>query len=184
MIRNGRLYEADGARKEQWFAYGAQVVSVAEGTVVAVRDGQPEEAPREPPAAVHRPEDIGGNQVVVQVRPDVWAMYEHLQPGSIDVRVGDRVAAGEPLGRLGNSGNSDAPHLHFQLSDGPDILTSNSLPYLFDRYTLSGKVDGDAYAAAFSDPSAPAVGVHGTPRAPPGKGRTRPGAGPGSDPAR
>ena len=119
---------------------------------------------------MHRPEDIGGNQVVVQIRPDVWAMYEHLQPGSIDVRVGDRVAAGQPLGRLGNSGNSDAPHLHFQLSDGPDILTSNSLPYLFDRYTLSGKVDGDAYAAAFSDPSSPAVGIDGR-RA--RRGRTR-----------
>jgi murein DD-endopeptidase MepM/ murein hydrolase activator NlpD len=99
--------------------------------------------------------------VVVQLRPAVWAVYAHLQPGSIPVREGERVTAGQLVGRLGNSGNSTAPHLHFQLSDSPDVLTSSSLPFVFDRYTLVGTVD----AAESEAPSSPVLRVGGPPRA-------------------
>jgi hypothetical protein len=164
-LQGGRLFLGDGSQNEQYFAFGAEVVSVAEGTVVAVRDGMPEETPNQPTVAVHHPDDYAGNRVVVQLQPDVWVTYAHLQPGSIAVRVGDRVTVGQLLGRLGNTGNSTAPHLHFQLSDGPDVLTSNSLPYVFDRYTLAGMVDPERLVAAFTDPSAPPVPLMGPPAA-------------------
>ena len=164
-FQGGRLFTGDGTQNEQYFAFGAEVVSVAEGTVVAVRNDMPEETPNQPTVAVHHPDDYAGNRVVVQLQPDVWVTYAHLQPGSVAVRVDERVAAGQRLGRLGNSGNSTAPHLHFQLSDGPDVLTSNSLPYVFDRYTLTGTVDPERVLAAFTDPNAPPVPVVGSPQA-------------------
>ena len=56
------------------------------------------------------------------------------------VRKGQRVRAGQPLGLLGNSGNSDAPHLHFHVMDGPLPLASNGVPFRFSRFTVSGTV--------------------------------------------
>jgi hypothetical protein len=160
-LQDRRPWTGDGTENAQYFAFGAEVVSVADGTVVSVRDDMPEETPNQAPAAVQQPGDYIGNHVVVQLQPEVWAVYAHLQPGSIPVREGERVTTGQLVGRLGNSGNSTAPHLHFQLSDGSDALTSTSLPFVFGRYTLVGTVD-----AVDSDaPGPPALRVGGTPRA-------------------
>jgi hypothetical protein len=142
-VRGGRLFEGDGTKNEQYFAFGAEVRSATYGEVVVVRDGRPEETPNNDPKNVVLEQDFGGNHVAVRVRPGVYAFYAHLQPGSIDVGVGDTVETGQRIGELGNTGNSTQPHLHFELSDGPDPLTSNSLPFVIDRYTFAGSVDPD-----------------------------------------
>lgn len=99
----------------------------------AVGDGVPENVPLSAERAVaNSRETIGGNTVVLRLRDGVYACYAHLQPGSLKVAPGDRVRCGQALGLLGNSGNSDAPHLHFQLSNGPDPLSSEGLPFAFD----------------------------------------------------
>jgi hypothetical protein len=164
-LRGGRFVEGDGTRPEQHFAFGAEVVAAAAGVVVAVRDGMPEGTPFRLPADLAGPEDYPGNRVVVRQAPGVFATYAHLQPGSPAVRVGDRVAPGQPLGRVGNTGNSFAPHLHFQLSDGPDLATATSLPFVLDRYVLAGAVAPEALLAAFADPTAaPPLAAAGPPR--------------------
>ncbi len=140
-VENNRYFAGDGADPADHFAYGADVLAVADGTVVFVRDGMPEETPFMPAEAVHQPLDFAGNQVVQQIAPGVFAIYAHFQPGSIQVQEGQTVATGQVLGLLGNTGNSFAPHLHFQLSDGPDIGTSNSLPFVLDEWTLTGTAD-------------------------------------------
>jgi murein DD-endopeptidase MepM/ murein hydrolase activator NlpD len=76
--------------------------------------------------------------------PNVVALYEHLQPGSLTVKVGDAVKAGAPLAKIGNTGRSEGPHLHFGLLNKPDILAGRSLPFVFDSFTLAGAVDLDA----------------------------------------
>jgi hypothetical protein len=164
-LRGGRFAEGGGARNEEHFAFGAEVVAAAPGTVVAVRDGQPEGTPFRLPTDLAGPGDYPGNRVVVQQGPGVFAIYAHLQPGSPAVRVGDRVATGQPLGRVGNTGNSFAPHLHFQLADGPDISTATSLPFVLDRYVLAGSVEPAALQAVFADPAAaPPLTAAGPPR--------------------
>jgi hypothetical protein len=161
-LREGRFADGDGGRNEQHFAFGAEVVAAGVGTVVAVRDGAQEGTPFRLPTTLQGPGDYSGNKVVVQHGPGVFATYAHLQPGSIPVRMGDRVAAGQPLGRVGSTGNSFAPHLHFQLSDGPDLTTATSLPFVLDRYHLTGAVPLDTLVAALTDPGgAPSMDIAG-----------------------
>jgi murein DD-endopeptidase MepM/ murein hydrolase activator NlpD len=63
-----------------------------------------------------------------------------MQPGSVRVKVGDKVKTGQVLGLLGNSGNTDGPHLHFHVMDGPSPLVSNGLPFVFESFTGQGRV--------------------------------------------
>ena len=139
-LEGNRYFAGDGARNEDHFAFGAELLAVADGTVVFVRDGIPEETPYVSPTTLRQPLDYGGNEVVLELAPGVFAFYAHLQPESIRVRIGESVKEGEVLGLLGNTGNSDAPHLHFQLADGPDVLTATSLPFVIDDWTLAGTV--------------------------------------------
>jgi hypothetical protein len=146
-LEGSRFFSGDGTRNEDYFGFGAEVLAVAEGTVVFVRDGIPEDVPNEPPTTVQQPLDYGGNEVVLEIAPGVFAFYAHLQPGSIRVQAGEMVTTGQVLGLLGNTGNSTAPHLHFQLADGPDVLTANSLPFVIDHYTLVGSVAPESTAS-------------------------------------
>lgn len=117
--------------------FGDEVHSATRGTVVGVLDRLPDVpiSLELPPIAAA---DAGGNHVVVAVGQGRFAYYAHLQPGSVRVEVGDRVSVGETLGLLGNSGNSNAPHLHFQLMDGPIPLASNGIPFRFSGFGSEG----------------------------------------------
>jgi Peptidase family M23 len=140
-LEGDKFFEGDGKANKQFPYFGAEVRSVADGEVVALRDGMPESQPFMPPKTVHAPNDYGGNYVIIRIRPDVYALYAHLQAGKIAVKIGEKVKAGARVGRLGNSGNSSAPHLHFGLLDRPDLLTGNSLPFVIDQFELTAKVD-------------------------------------------
>jgi hypothetical protein len=144
-IQNGKVFEGDGSQREQWFGFGAEIFAVGDGTVVAVQEGRPEEVPLQPVENVHQPGDYGGNTVTIELAPGVYAFYAHFQPGSITVAVGDQVTTGQVLGLLGNTGNSSAPHLHFGLLDHPDPLIGESLPMVFDEWTLEGRVSPETW---------------------------------------
>jgi len=81
-------------------------------------------------------ETIGGNYVILDLGESRYALYGHLMPGSLRVKPGDRVRHGEVIGRLGNSGNSTGPHLHFHLSDRNQPLAAEGLPYVIDSWEL------------------------------------------------
>ena len=139
-LNGNRLFEGNGSTNEQYFGFGADVLAVADGTVVFTQDGEPEQTPGEARLA-EKQSQIGGNKVILQIAPKVFAAYEHLQPGSLTVKVGDKVKAGAILAKLGNTGPSTGPHLHFGLLDRPNVFTGRALPFVFDRYTLAGTVD-------------------------------------------
>jgi len=61
------------------------------------------------------------------------------------VKVGQRVKVGQTIGLLGNSGNSNAPHLHFQLMDGPSPLGAEGIPYTFSSFTAEGRLTNFPY---------------------------------------
>ena len=72
---------------------------------------------------------VVGNHVVLDLGDGTYALYAHVQRGSLSVRAGDKVTAGEQVGRCGNSGNSTEPHVHFQLMDHPDPDIGRGVPF-------------------------------------------------------
>ncbi len=144
----GRLADGDVTKVGNYPSFGAEVIAVADGTVVAVRNDLPEQVPPKLPApSTVSLATVLGNHVILQVGPEAYAVYAHLQPGSVRVRAGEGVQRGQLLGLLGNSGNSSAPHLHFHLMRGPS-LGSDGLPYVIDRFSLAGQIP-EAEADAF-----------------------------------
>lgn len=117
--------------------FGAPIRSVSGGRVVRVRDGEPEQVPGALPVG-QTVNTADGNYVVIRIDGGHYAFYAHMQPGSLRVKVGDRVRAGQVLGLLGNTGNTDGPHLHFHIMDGPSPLQSNGVPFVFTRFRNRG----------------------------------------------
>lgn len=142
-VRNDRLFDGDGKTVAQYYGFGEDVLAVADGTVVSIHDGMPDQTPFVLMVPKSK-SDYGGNNLMLQIAPNVFAWYAHLRQGSLTVKVGDAVKAGTPIAKLGNTGPSEGPHLHLGLLDKPDAITGRSLPFVLDSFTLAGAIDFDA----------------------------------------
>jgi murein DD-endopeptidase MepM/ murein hydrolase activator NlpD len=117
------------------------VFASAAGRVVEVVDNLPDQVPGQLPPGISAA-DAAGNHVIVDIGRGRFTLYAHLIPGSAAVTEGQVVQQGDLLGRLGNSGNTDAPHLHFQVMNRPSALDANGLPFVFRRMELRGRFAG------------------------------------------
>lgn len=139
-----------GARLKDCYGWGEPIHSPFAGTAVAAYDGVPERDP------VHIMRDLAvalknalfgkisnteglrpllGNHLILKAASgEIYALIAHAKTGSVRVRSGETVGVGQHIADVGHSGNSTAPHLHFQLMDGPDLLTASGLPCAFERY--------------------------------------------------
>jgi hypothetical protein len=139
---NGDSHHDGTARNENFWGYGEAIHAVADGEVTAVTDGIPENTPRVLPKPVTL-DNISGNFVILRVAVNRYVTYAHLQNGSIKVRLHEHIARGSVIGRLGNTGQATAPHLHFQVTDGNSVLQSEGVPFVFASFTDLGP--GSAY---------------------------------------
>jgi murein DD-endopeptidase MepM/ murein hydrolase activator NlpD len=146
--RNGRGIRGalKGSSNTDWFGFGADVVAVADSLVREARDGIADNPPlfEPPPPASVELSATGGNYVVLDLGRDRFVHYAHLQQGSVTVRDGQRVRRGQLLGRLGNSGNTNGAHLHFNVLNGPRVSEAEGLPYVFDAFVVRGTTTADA----------------------------------------
>ena len=134
-----------GRRNADWYSYGDSVLAVADARVAAIVDGIPDNTPGEGSRAVEmRVATVLGNYVLLDLGPNAgghrYALYGHLQPGSLRVHPGDAVRQGQVLGAIGNSGNSDGPHLHFHVTEAGDSaaapLRGEGVPFVLDAFTV------------------------------------------------
>lgn len=165
---NGLLYKNDGYKNSDHFCYKEDVYAVANGIVIGIVDSIPDML--NPPIIeeFENPTDFTGNLVLQNIGDGVVASYVHLLALSIKVNVGDTLKKGDLIGKIGSSGNSTMPHLHFHLSK-PDFnlvskddiigmfIVSEGVSYVFDKYiryeVKSGKItDYEGMTEIYSEP--------------------------------
>ena len=144
---------------ELFRAFGLPLYSPVTGTVVSVHDGEPDHEARRPaltllPYGLSQPQRIRqgltaipGNHVIIQVAEGPHCVgLVHLQRGSVRHSPGDRVSAGDQIGRCGNSGNSTQPHLHIQAMDSPDLRAAKGVPLRFEEFLQRSPQQGASWA--------------------------------------
>ncbi|HKD23731.1 MAG TPA: M23 family metallopeptidase [Rhizomicrobium sp.] len=150
----GLSHNGNGTKFTDYYDYGADVLAAANGHVALAHDGEPED-----PKAMRQPGEsidayfkrllgdqaarlakgtagLAGNYVMIDHGNGEYSLYAHLQPGSVAVHEGDIVHAGDRIGKLGSSGNSTEPHLHFQVCDRADPLMCAGIPITFTDIEL------------------------------------------------
>jgi peptidase M23-like protein len=141
-VLNDRMqaWAGNPSKITNYFSYRQPVIASAPGIVVDSQDGLPNNTalpnpPKPPPI-----DQTVGNHVTVQIGPALYALYAHLDPGSVKVHIGQRVKAGQLLGLIGTSGNSSTPHLHFEIMTTPEFFPTDSVAYVFSQFRLLGRV--------------------------------------------
>jgi len=147
------------ASVENYYCYDRPVLAPADGTVVDVRDGDPE---LDRAAGLSHPlkRSVTGNAVTLRHADGEYSSLVHLVPGSVPVEPGDAVERGERIGRCGHSGNSAEPHLHVQFQDHPAFELAAGLPVRFDDVAVETPGVDAAESAGWTEPDGPGEYVH------------------------
>ena len=156
--RDGRTHQPGNAELTSYYIYGKPVLAPAAGTVTFILDGRPDL-----PIGSTDNRFQSGNNIVIDIGGGRFLLMGHLSPGSIQVKVGDQVTLGQPIARVGNSGNTSEPHLHIQAQnagtgvgdiatmDIPTIIrTLHTYPLVFSDMVLTRR--GTESRPASADP--------------------------------
>ena len=132
----------DEITNKMFYGYGEEILAVADSVVAFVKDGIPENVPQANGSMKHAVpmtfDTVAGNVVSLKLDEHRYAQYAHIQPGSIRLKVGDRVRKGQVIGLVGNAGNSVGPHLHFQVGDTEILNSSEGIPFVIDSFEVMG----------------------------------------------
>jgi murein DD-endopeptidase MepM/ murein hydrolase activator NlpD len=134
MVRDGVSHPAGAKTNADYYCWNAAIVAPAAGTVVTSVDGIEDNVP-----GVMNRSAPPGNYIVIDHGNGEYSLLAHFRRGTVAVKTGDSVKAGDLLGRCGNSGNSSEPHLHYHLQNGPKFGGAEGLPAQFRDYCADGK---------------------------------------------
>jgi hypothetical protein len=134
---NRALFKSDGKAIEDFYSWGEPVFAPVGGKLEVVVGSVPDN-----PIGISDRQNICGNHVVIRTKTGRFVFIAHLQHGSVNVKCGDGVKAGQPIGKCGNSGNSSAPHIHLHTQDTPVFNKGNGQNMIFKgiNVELTGKI--------------------------------------------
>jgi Peptidase family M23 len=145
-VVDGKTHRGDRSRLEDFFIFGQPLLAVADGRVTQAMDGLPDL-----PVGGSTWHGMAGNQVVIDIGGGRYVLYGHLKQGSLRVQVGEQVRRGQLIGQVGDSGNSDEPHLHLQVQNRPTFDVEDrsirTYPILFDGATVTDVRRGESVRA-------------------------------------
>lgn len=159
IVDGGRDHAGAGTEASDYYCFGAPVLAPIAGQVVQARDELADVKPGEADVV-----NNWGNHVLLRTAAGPYVLLAHLRQGSLRVRAGEWVAAGQPLAACGSSGRAPVPHLHLHVQQG-EALGSPTLPFHLANVLVRGgdqarefrfyhwPVEGDGVIAAPCDES-------------------------------
>jgi len=133
---DGRSEHDDVSVFSNSYSYGEDVLAVTDGVIASVEDKFPEPTPN---ISI---DNEAGNFISLDLGGGRFAFYEHLKPGSIRVKMKERVRAGQVLASVGASGSVfSGAHLHFHVADANAPLAAEGLPFVFRSYGYLGELE-------------------------------------------
>jgi murein DD-endopeptidase MepM/ murein hydrolase activator NlpD len=139
----GKMYKGDGSKNEDWYGWGAPITAPAAGTILRAVSELPDNAKgKRPPFSreqfVADPSLMWGNHVEIDHGNGEISLLAHLKSGSVTLKAGDTVKAGQKVGEMGFSGDAFLVHLHYDLKSGSGFK-AEGLPSPFNDFErLSG----------------------------------------------
>jgi Peptidase family M23 len=135
-----RTLVGDPGKITSYLSYDKPAIAVADGVVVDALDGLPDTTSLPHPPPIPPITQTVGNHVTLMIAPGVYVLYAHFKPGSVAVKGGQQVKRGDVLGHVGSSGNSTTPHLHFQVMTTGTFFPTDSPPFAFECFQLTGQI--------------------------------------------
>jgi hypothetical protein len=133
MLKNGSSHSGDGTHNADYYAYGQNVLAPLDGKVVEIVDGVMENEPGKTDVYFSP-----GNSVVLDAGKGEFCLVSHFQPGSISVKMGQAVRAGDVLGLCGNSGDGPEPEIHLNMQTNANVAAGEGLPITFNTFLQDG----------------------------------------------
>lgn len=126
---DNKLFKNNGVANEDSYTFGAEIISPVHGIVVHIIDSLPDKK-------ILERDKLAGNHIIIQFQDTLFVVLAHLKQKSIQVKLGDRVHPGDILAQVGNSGNTDFPHLHIHVQNSAiyDFETTKSYPFRLRQY--------------------------------------------------
>ncbi len=141
MVINNKMglsYKTDGKTNEDYYAFGKELIAPCDGEIVLVVDGVKDNKPG------NMDENFpSGNTVIIKTVNNEYLFFAHFKQHSIQVKQGEKIKQGEPLGLCGNSGYSTEPHLHFHIQNGEKSTVSTGIKSYFYNILVNGKLKID-----------------------------------------
>lgn len=136
--KDSNTYMGDGTKNEQYYAFGKEVVAPADGEVVLAVDGIKDNTPGGMNTIF-----VTGNTVILKTAENEYLLFAHFKQGSVKVKQGDKVKAGQVLGLCGNSGHSSEAHIHFHIQNIEDMSGATGIKCYFDKILVNGVEKSD-----------------------------------------
>ncbi len=143
--KKGKFYKTKGKVCSDYYSYNQPILAPASGVVINIIDGI-----KDTPIGGSNLYFVPGNLIVIKHKKNEYSFIAHIKKGSFKVKEGDRVKKGQVLAKVGNSGNSTMPHIHYQLGDSPNFGDSKGLPISFYQIKVKQKIK-DMYKPVKND---------------------------------
>lgn len=131
-IRKENLpYHGDLTKNENYYSYLENVYAPSDGWVVEIIDKYKNTHITKDRKIINDCDNPRGNHIIIKHNHGEYSTICHFEKGTFNVRIGDLVKEGQLIGKVGNSGNTQGLHIHFQIQLGIDPDNSKGVPITF-----------------------------------------------------